>query len=147
MSIDNLRFPVIAVRGPIARVYATQNDLLRCTRSALRRGWFHDLLLVDARGNGRRVREATRVGTAGPFWGIDIFLNQWLRVMLHFDGDSVVVPLPELKRYLFERSRSHRGSGTAVEAHPSCARSSPARPPATSSESDAPLLTRFRRRR
>ena len=100
MSIDNLRFPVIAVRGPIARVYATQNDLLTCTRSALRRGWFHDLLLVDARGNGRRVREATRVGTAGPFWGIDIFLNQWLRVMLHFDGDSVVVPLPELKRYL-----------------------------------------------
>lgn len=100
MSIDNLRFPVIAVRGPIARVYATPNDLLTCTRSALRRGWFHDLLLVDARGNGRRVREATRVGTVGPFWGLDIFLNQWLRVMLHFDGDSVVVPLQELKRYL-----------------------------------------------
>ena len=100
MSIDSLRFPVIAVRGPIARVYATPDDLLTCTRSALRRGWFHDLLLVDARGNGRRVREATRVGTVGPFWGIDIFLNQWLRVMLHFDGDSVVVPLSELKRYL-----------------------------------------------
>jgi hypothetical protein len=100
MSIDDLRFPVIAVRGPIARVYATPNDLLTCTRSALRRGWFHDLLLVDSLGNGRRVRKATRVGTVGLFWGVDIFLNQWLRVMLHFDGDSVLVSLPDLKRYL-----------------------------------------------
>jgi hypothetical protein len=100
IALENFRFPVIAVKGAIVHLYETPAALTTCTRAALKSGWFHDLLLVDVSGTGRRVRRAERIGTVGPFWGFDIFLSQRLRVALQFDGEPFLVSLPDLKRHL-----------------------------------------------
>jgi hypothetical protein len=69
---------------------ASPDDLNQCSKTALKKGFFSDQILVDASGRTFGVQSAKKVHGVGPFWGYNLFLNQRIKVEL------TLRPLPSM---------------------------------------------------
>ncbi len=60
-------------------------SLETCGRSALRRGFFSGMALVDSNGQTYAVREVSEAGTAGPFSGLRLLKSRRIRLSLELE--------------------------------------------------------------
>jgi hypothetical protein len=110
MREDSLAFPVIYFgRDGTMGVASTADQLQTCTRVALKKGYFRGLRIVDSMSREFAVADAKKVGTVGPFFGLNIFLNQRIRVRLEFVDTPRQATPEELKALVLRYFKKWHG--------------------------------------
>ena len=89
-------FPVLLMTKRWIRVYADAWALTAVWQKAVKKKSFDDSMLVDSQNRSRTVRTLHIVGSIGPFFGFDIFLNRSMRVTYEFSGGWVAADLGEV---------------------------------------------------
>jgi hypothetical protein len=98
ISLDQLIFPVISFsKGNVVDFAKSSNELTQCNKRALKNGFFKNLLIVDCSGTSFKVKDATKIGTVGLFWGYDFFLDQKIRVAINFHHETETILLESFK--------------------------------------------------
>lgn len=97
--IEKLKFPVVSLQSPgMVEVFRNKDELGICSRTALKKGYFKGLLLIDSNGMQFKVISANKIGYIGPFFGFNIFLNQKLKVELKFSDKIDKISLDEFRK-------------------------------------------------
>lgn len=113
--IDKIIFPVLTFSRPNVIEFAKDIDrLTSCNRLGLKNGYYNNLSIVDSIGNSFVVAHAHKIGTIGPFWGFNIFLEQSLRVELEFEKGVEQLGLDDFKDKVlnvFEKDKYFWDSG------------------------------------
>jgi len=104
-----LNFPVICFHRQFALLVKDWENLTTTTKTALKRGNFDNLLIVDSTGQAVRVKGARRLHGIGPFGGYNIFLNQRIKVTLEYDGAPFQMSLEEVKERIFRSFEEWEG--------------------------------------
>jgi len=97
-NLDNFAFPVLILTQGDAFPASSRGELLKCTKTALKNGFFSRALIVDSQGKTVRVAEARKVAGIGRFWGYNIFLNQNIEVELILEGGFTTMSAGELRK-------------------------------------------------
>lgn len=98
MDKANLEFPALVFsKDGTMGVANTAAQLETCTRVALKNGYYRGLNIVDSAGREFTVSDAKKVGTVGPFFGFNVFLNQRIRVHLEFLAAVSQLDLEDVK--------------------------------------------------
>lgn len=100
MNAAVLNFPVIAIKTGFAQRFDTWEQLTTTTASAIRRGRFTGLMIVDSDGQAVMIDRAQDVRGIGRFRGWTVFLNRRVRVELVQERPSFGISASELKTRL-----------------------------------------------
>lgn len=98
----SLSLPLVCFHREYALLVREWDELTITTSFALKHGKLSDLLLVDSKGVAVRVRNALKLHSVGPFWGLNIFLNRRIKVELCYEGDPFTISVTELRKRLLE---------------------------------------------
>lgn len=101
-----LTYPALCFSQGLVEVASTSNDLVTCTKVALKNGYFNDLLVIDSEGWSHRVRRAEKVRGVGRFWGYNVFLNQRIQVRLYADDEIVQLSVDQTRDNALKSARS-----------------------------------------
>jgi hypothetical protein len=93
--VDAIEYPVIWLEGPVIGVASAEEELATCTRTALRKGFFVNRPLIDSTGRVRKIRTATKIGSAGHLPGY--FLIRLIRVRLEFSDVERTLSVGEVR--------------------------------------------------
>jgi hypothetical protein len=104
-----LAYPVICFSQGIMVVEQTSSDLVTCTKTALKNGYFSDLVVVDSEGRSHRIRKAEKIRGVGPFWGYNVFLNQRIQVQLFEDEEIEQWSVDQTREKVLKSLRSWAG--------------------------------------
>ena len=87
LRATELPFPVLCLsRGHNILYYARHADeLLVCSARALRSGFYHRMVIVDAQAQRYRVQDALKTANLGPCWGFNMLGGQTIRVALDLE--------------------------------------------------------------
>lgn len=109
LDLSIIRFPVVTFsKNRLMCFGRKRDDIEACSKTALKNGFYEGLRIIDADGVEYNVKDASKVGTIGPLWGYNIFLNQKLRVKIYFDKVGNVVSLDSLKMQISKIMRHDR---------------------------------------
>jgi hypothetical protein len=86
-EIESLQFPAMLFNKSRLRVYSDAEALSAAWKRAVELGLFDDSLLVESSGKARGVRTVKIVGSIGPFFGFDLYLNRSMRIHFVFEGE------------------------------------------------------------
>jgi hypothetical protein len=92
-----VKFPVIALKSSVIYFGREKDDIVTCTKTALNKGFYKGLKIIDSDGVLFTIKDAKKVETVGPLWGYNIFLNQKLRVELNLAAMYEKVSLEDFK--------------------------------------------------
>jgi hypothetical protein len=107
--MEEFEFPVILFGKDFVDVSSTQNDLTTTTSTALKKGVFSDLLLVDSRAMAVKITGAKTVGGIGPFGGYNIFGNRKIRIELETRGTPDPIAIDQVKTRVLKDFRKWHG--------------------------------------
>lgn len=100
--IEPLKFPVLRFGRGMVFPAIDQAQLTECTKTALQKGFFSGLILVDSDGKAWKIKTARKLHGIGPFLGFNVFLNQKIRVELIPEGEPFEMSAAELKARVLE---------------------------------------------
>lgn len=107
--LEQIVFPIVAFGNDTAiTVYQNHYELTKCFKRALTNGYFNDLKLYDSNGIGYKVIDAKKIGTIGGLWGYDFFLDQTIRVSLHFDSNMESLTIDQFKKLVEDKVNNAR---------------------------------------
>jgi hypothetical protein len=109
MGINELNFPVICFSQNVIRMEKSSDSLTTCSKTALRNGYFENLLIIDSKGVALRITGAKKLHGVGLFSGYNLFLNQRIKVELVSNGEAVQISTPELKQKVLNSFRNRHG--------------------------------------
>src|ERR1022692_4469177 len=82
-----MEFPVISIKGGTLEFYRDYRDVRRCTKVALKKGWFNGLRILDAGGVLHTVKMARFLRKTEqkvhPGW----FAPKWIEVELEMSDE------------------------------------------------------------
>ena len=108
MTVSAIKFPVLRFSQNLVGVQRAEDDLTTCTKVALKKGFFNEMLVLEESGKAYKVKGAKKLHGVGPFWGYNIFLNQMIKVELLFEGNPFQITVDEVKkRVLLSFKRRH----------------------------------------
>jgi hypothetical protein len=117
--IEKMIFPVLTFSRPNVIEFAKDEDrLTRCNRLGLKNGYYNNLKVIDSDGNCFSVSQANKVGTIGPLWGFNLFLEQQLRVRLEFKNSIERITLEDFKVKIlnaFDKNKYYWESGGNID--------------------------------
>src|SRR5687768_4024482 len=109
-----MQFPVLTVKDRSVAVEPTIDHLTKCTKLALRNGYYRGLEIVDSAGMHYRVKDATKVDTLPRSWKFSPF-NPMIRVRLEMDGEGRPVSLERAKQLVLRALTRIRSFGMPGE--------------------------------
>jgi hypothetical protein len=112
MTVNAIKFPVLRFSQNLVGVKRTEDDLTTCTKVALKKGFFNEMLVVEESGKAYKVNGARKLHGVGPFWGYNIFLNQMIRVELLFQGNPFQITVDEVKKKVLLSFKKRHGWST-----------------------------------
>lgn len=99
LDLSMIKFPAVAFSNSRLMYFARKKDDIEiCSKTALKNGFYKGLTIIDADGAEYKIKDANKVGTVGPLWGYNIFLNQKLRVILFLEKAGAAISLNDLKK-------------------------------------------------
>lgn len=108
MTVSAIKFPVLRFSQNLVGVQRAEDELTTCTKVALKKGFFNEMLVLEESGKAYKVKGAKKLHGVGPFWGYNIFLNQMIKVELLFEGNPFQITVDEVKkRVLLSFKRRH----------------------------------------
>jgi len=105
VKTDLLRYPVLEFSKGMVFPARSVEELEQCTKPALRRGFFKDLLLIDSGGKSLKIVGARKLRGVGPLFGFNIFLNQRIQVALTASGPEQMAGVEEVRRLVLSAIR------------------------------------------
>lgn len=102
MIMMEIRFPVITISKGTIGIFHDVSKLTLCSAFALKRGHFNGLKIFDSALQCFTVKSAKKLNNVGPFWGFDLFLNQWIRVEFEFRAKPTIFTLKELQNLILK---------------------------------------------
>ncbi len=112
MISNTIKFPVLRFSQMLVGVKNKEDDLTTCTKVALKKGFFDDMLIVEASGKAYKVTGAKKLHSVGPFGGYNVFLNQKIKVELLFEGNPFQITADEVKRRVLLSFKKRHGWST-----------------------------------
>ena len=112
MTVNAIKFPVLRFSQNLVGVERTEDDLTTCTKVALKKGFFDEMLVVEESGKSYKVKGAKKLHGVGPFGGYNIFLNQMIKVELLFEGNPFQINVDEVKRRVLLSFKKRHGWST-----------------------------------
>jgi hypothetical protein len=106
--IEPLDYPVLRfVRG---MVFPARNvdEITQCSKTALRKGFFRQQLIVDSAGRALKVEGARKLCGIGRFWGYNVFLNQRIKVELVLQESVQHMDPNELRQHVLHALRGRQ---------------------------------------
>lgn len=100
MKTYKLNFPIVAFSKSVVHYARDKAEITICSRIALRNGLYTNMQIIDCDGAHYHVINALKLGTVGPLWGLNIFLNQKIRIELNFSDEVSNVSLEDFKRII-----------------------------------------------
>jgi hypothetical protein len=82
-----LEFPIIAFSKNSFHIARNENEILICTKIALKNNFYKEMNIVDCTGASYNILNAKKIKGIGLFWGYNIFLNQKIKVELIYKDD------------------------------------------------------------
>ena len=82
-----LEFPIVAFSKNSFHIARNENEILICTKIALKNNFYKGMIIVDSTGTSYNIVNAKKIKGVGPFWGYNIFLNQKIKVELTYKDD------------------------------------------------------------
>ena len=96
--LESVKLPFLALSKPaVIEVVNKLDDILICSKGALKNGFYTNLELIDSDGYLYKVQNATKVGSVGKFWGYDLFLDQTIKVELTITSNPQKLAFSEIK--------------------------------------------------
>jgi len=109
LDLSIVRFPVITFSNDRLMYFGRKRDDIEiCSKTALKNGFYKGLRVIDSDGIEYKIKAAGKVGTVGPLWGYNIFLNQKLQVELYLGKAGNVVSLDSLKMQILKIMKSDK---------------------------------------
>lgn len=104
MNKNNFEYPIVVFSTDTLYVARDEKDILICTKTALKNGFYRKMSIVDSAGVQYSIKDAKKIKGFGMFFGYNIFLNQRIEVELVFDKQEYVkINLERLKEKVTER--------------------------------------------
>jgi hypothetical protein len=82
-----VKFPAIAIKGGTFEFHDSDVSLRRCTKTALKNGWYRGLTILDAAGVLHTVRDARFVRNTGQKTYPGLFASKWIEVEPEISGE------------------------------------------------------------
>ncbi|MES2930361.1 MAG: hypothetical protein V4665_01070 [Patescibacteria group bacterium] len=95
---NSFEYPIICFGKEVIAFFRNDSDLTVCTKKG--KLYFENAKIVDSKGDSFSIIAIHKVGTVGPFFGFDIFLNQRIKIKLQFKKDAKSLQLDEFKEKL-----------------------------------------------
>lgn len=111
--IASLEYPVLVFAQGTVFPKRSAEEATRCTKVALKRGYFSGQVLIDSTGTLLEIEGARKLHGIGPLWGYNIFLNQRLRVELITEESTSSVDIDEVKKRVLKALRGPLWNGGA----------------------------------
>jgi hypothetical protein len=103
MHVVDFNYPVIAFqKGGGYWIYRDSSSVVTANRTALKKGYLNDLLLVDSDGRAIKIESATKLHGVGPFFGFNIFFQRRIKVELKFKDAPFAVSPDEVRNWVFK---------------------------------------------
>lgn len=109
LDVAGIKYPVLCFSDPYLYVQCSPEEATTCTKSALNGGFFGNVLLVDSRGLGYKIKGARKLHGVGVLWGYNIFLNQRIRVELVQDGEPFEVSVDDVRQRVMKSFKRRHG--------------------------------------
>lgn len=103
--IASLEYPVLAFAQGTVFPKRSADEVTRCTKVALKKGYFSGQVLIDSAGTILKIKGARKLHGIGPFWGYNFFLNQRLRVELITEESPSSLDIDETKKKVLKALR------------------------------------------
>lgn len=114
-EVRGFGFPVLTVTNAGIRVYPDAEAVTAAWKKAMDLGEFDDALVVDSNGMARQVRRVRVLGSIGPFFGFDRFLNRSMRVAFDFAGDPQPADIDAIRKRALREWRRWGAAGVDSE--------------------------------
>lgn len=96
-NLNALSFPVLRFSQRLIFPARDLADVVHCTATALKSGFFSNQLIVDSSGNAVRLKGARKLRGVGPFKGYNLLLGQKIEVEVVLDGDFFKIDIEDLR--------------------------------------------------
>ena len=103
-----IKFPAIGFKGETVELYDSDASLRRCTKTALKKGWYRGLRILDAAGVLHTVRDATFVRNTGQKTYPGLFASKWIECDPDISSEHLLT-LDEVRDLVRRAFRSNRG--------------------------------------
>lgn len=102
---QQFKYPIIVFSKGSALYFArNKDDITTASATGFRKGFYENLLVVDSDGEQYKIKDATKIGTVRPFWGISLFRGQHIRVSLNLlDHRNSKIDLKKFKDSVIKR--------------------------------------------
>ena len=98
MKKNNFEYPIVVFAADTLYTARDEKDILICTKTALKRGFYREMIIIDSKGFQYNIKDAKKTKGYGTFFGYNIFLNQRIEIELIFDNKEFIkINLEQLK--------------------------------------------------
>ncbi|MCC9019748.1 hypothetical protein [Flavobacterium lipolyticum] len=97
---NNFKYPIVAFSKSAIHLARNSDEILVCTKTALKNNFYKNMKIVDSAGILYKVNNAIKLKGHGFLWGYNIFLNQKVDVELVFTEDPILINIEDLKKML-----------------------------------------------
>src|SRR5262249_51495290 len=84
---NDLIFPVMSIRESVFEFHASDARLRRCTKTALKNGWYRGLRILDAGGILHTVKDARFLRNTGQKTYPGLFASKWIEIDLEISDE------------------------------------------------------------
>ena len=98
--MQSFNYPIAIISPEKILKYARfPDDIFKTNTYLLKKGLFENLILIDSKGHKFKVKNAKKVKTFGPLWGVSLFGYQHIIIDLEIDNTIEEFNLEDFKKY------------------------------------------------
>ncbi|HEY5811468.1 MAG TPA: hypothetical protein VIT23_02295 [Terrimicrobiaceae bacterium] len=112
----NIKFPIIAItpKQKVVSVYHTLERLATCSSSALKKGYYAEMEIIDDSNKLFFVASAKKLHGVGRLWGFSLLYGRLIRVEIELSERLQTLSLDEAKKRILEVARGGTWDATEV---------------------------------